>query len=116
MQGVVGSNPEIPKGGLWEGEENGGNVRAIYRVLWGGLQHAARRAEERRGMAEKRTGRDEGEKAGKGTDSKGYAGERRQRLSDPNPGSAGYSASISYNYTNFILKFYCTDRGVMIIV
>jgi hypothetical protein len=61
---------------------------------WGGLQHAARRAGERRGKVEERTGRDEGEKAGKGTDSKGYAGERQQGLSNPNPGSAGYSASI----------------------
>jgi hypothetical protein len=43
-----------------------------------------------------RTGRDEGEKAGKGTDGKGYAGERRQRLSDTNPGSAGYLASRIY--------------------
>jgi hypothetical protein len=50
--------------------------------------------EELRRKADKRTGRDEGEKAGKGADSKGYAGERRPRLSDPNPGSAGYSASV----------------------
>jgi hypothetical protein len=97
------------RGGLWDRE--GRTVAMCVPSIvccgfyWGGLQHAARRAGERRGKAEKRTGRDEGEKAGKGTDSKGYAGEKRQRLCDPNPGCAGYSASIhifsiSHGYRN----------------
>jgi hypothetical protein len=46
------------------------------------------------GETGKGQGETRGKKPGKGTDSKGYAGERRQRLSDTNPGSAGYSASI----------------------
>jgi hypothetical protein len=49
----------------------------------------------RRDGERRRKGQGEtGEKVEKGTNSIGYAGERRQRLRDPNPGNAGYSASV----------------------
>jgi hypothetical protein len=70
------------------GGKDGGNVHAIYRVLWvllGRITTCSAAGGEKDRERRRRKG---------GTDSKGYAGERRQRLSDPNPGSAGYSASL----------------------
>jgi hypothetical protein len=72
-----------------------GFIGAVYSMQRGGRRRDG-----------ERTGRDELEKAGKGSDSKGYAGERRQRLSDTNPGSAGYSASIYIDYIRFVCALF----------